>query len=69
MRAIIGKTTTLAEKARLDGFLPIVLVSSKVRGVFHSMMQTAMPALVVLSYNEIVPGVQVKTLDIIAFRG
>ncbi|MEM8756160.1 MAG: flagellar biosynthesis protein FlhA [Planctomycetota bacterium] len=44
------------------GYTPIVLASPPVRGPLFELLEPHIPGLVVLGYNEVVPGVQVESL-------
>ncbi len=50
------------ERVAVSGFKPVVVCSPKVRRHLRALCAHAVPRLVVLSYNEIVPTVQVETV-------
>ncbi|MGH7130834.1 MAG: flagellar biosynthesis protein FlhA [Phycisphaerales bacterium] len=55
----LGKVTS-------PGHMPIVLASPQVRAVVRQILEPAVPAAVVLGYNEIVPSVEVESLALVS---
>ena len=49
-----------------NGQTPIVLTSLNIRLAFRRVTETTFPSLTVLSYNEIVPGVDVFSVGMIS---
>lgn len=49
------------------GFMPIILTSPPIRLAFRRLIEHAMPRVVVISYNEIDPSVQVHGLGMVRF--
>ena len=49
-----------------NGQTPVVLTSPNIRLAFRRVTETTFPSLTVLSYNEIVPGVDVFSVGMIA---
>ena len=47
---------------------PIVLTSPNVRLAFRKLTESTFPNLIALSYNEIVPGVEVFSVGLIALE-
>jgi flagellar biosynthesis protein FlhA len=62
IQKIIDKLTPLVKKATSLQREPVVLCSSGVRLFFKRIVERFIPSLVVLSYNEIVPEVKIKTI-------
>lgn len=54
------------EQVKQQGELPVVLCSPTIRAQFKRLTESNYPELVVLSYNEIVPGVEVRSLGMVA---
>jgi flagellar biosynthesis protein FlhA len=48
------------------GHQPVVIASPQVRAVVRQMLEPHVPAIAVLGYNEIVPGVEVESLALVA---
>jgi flagellar biosynthesis protein FlhA len=63
---IIEKTSSMLEQVRSTGELPIVICSPTIRSQFKRLMESSHRDLVVLSYNEIVAGVEIRSLGIIS---
>lgn len=61
-RQILNKLKDSAEKLTLQGLLPVVLSSSKVRLPFKRLTERFLPNLTVLSLNEIAPGIEVEAI-------
>lgn len=53
------------DKAKAKGELPLVLCSPTVRGQFKRLTESSFPDLVVMSYNEIVPGIEIRSSGMI----
>jgi flagellar biosynthesis protein FlhA len=54
------------EQVKQQGEIPVVLCSPTIRAQFKRLTESNYPELVVLSYNEIVPGVEVRSLGMVA---
>ena len=48
-----------------EGTQPILLISARIRQAFYKLVNRYLPQLVVLSYDEIPPGIQTKNLEMI----
>jgi len=62
IQRIIDKLTPLVKKATSLQREPVVLCSPGIRLFFKRIVERFIPSLVVLSYNEIVPEVKIKTI-------
>ncbi|NLU51825.1 MAG: flagellar biosynthesis protein FlhA [Clostridiaceae bacterium] len=62
---IISKAASLAEKMAQKGIQPIILASPVVRLYFKRLTENAIPGLVVLSYNEIDPAIDINAVDMV----
>lgn len=62
IQRIIDRLTPLVKKTTYLQREPVVLCSSGVRLFFKRIVERFIPSLVVLSYNEIVPGIKIKTV-------
>jgi flagellar biosynthesis protein FlhA len=56
------------EKIATDGFQPILLCSAKIRLPMRRLTERLFPTLVVLSYSEIMPDVEVRSQAVIGFE-
>jgi len=65
IQRIIDKLTPLVKKATSLQKEPVVLCSPAIRIFFKRVVERFIPSLVVLSYNEIVPEVKIKTIGVI----
>ncbi len=52
-----------------NGQQPVVLTAPSVRQAFRRLTETSFPSLAVLSYNEIIPGVEVYSVGMISLAG
>ena len=62
---IIAATGAQVEKVKTAGELPIVICSPAIRSSFKRLTESNYRDLVVLSYNEIVPGIEIRSLGMI----
>jgi len=62
---IIQKTTVEADKLSMAGETPIVLVPANLRLALRRLLASVRPTVTVLSYNEIVPEIEVYSVAII----
>ena len=62
---IMEGTGRQIEAAKEQGETPVVICSPTIRGQFKRLTESSFPELVVLSYNEIVPGVEIRSLGMI----
>lgn len=62
---IVSNTVKQAERLAMSGRQPIVLASPIVRLYFKRMTEQAVPGLVVLSYNEVDPGIDIQSIGMI----
>jgi len=63
---ILDATGEILENLKITGELPIVLCSPTIRGQFKKITENNYRDLVVLSYNEIIPGIEIRSLGMIA---
>ncbi len=65
---IVEAVNAQVENAREQGEMPIVLCSPTIRSQLKRLTEASTPDLVVLSYNEIVSGVDIRSLGMITIR-
>ena len=63
---VISNTAELAEKMAQSGKQPIILASPVVRLYFRRLTEHAIPGLVVLSYNELDPSIEVNAIGMVS---
>jgi len=66
---ILDRLKEQVERMVTVGYTPIVLCSPKVRAWFRKLTERAFPNLIVLSYSEIVAGVDVEAVGTVAIEG
>ncbi|MDG5815862.1 flagellar biosynthesis protein FlhA [Chitinispirillales bacterium ANBcel5] len=66
---IISALTEQVESVRKTGELPIVICSPTIRIQLKRLTETSHPDLIVLSYNEIVPGIEIRSMGMITLDG
>jgi flagellar biosynthesis protein FlhA len=54
------------EKMKAKNELPIIICSPTVRGQLKRLTESSFPDLVVLSYNEIIPGIEIRSSGMIS---
>ncbi len=64
MEALGGET----EEAKKRGEIPIVICSPTIRSQLKRLAETSFPDVVVLSYNEIVPGIEIRSAGMISLE-
>ncbi|HVA26184.1 MAG TPA: flagellar biosynthesis protein FlhA [Chloroflexota bacterium] len=67
VQRLMGRLQTEMEKIATDGFQPILLCSAKIRLPMRRLTERLFPTLVVLSYSEIMPDVEVRSQAVIGF--
>jgi flagellar biosynthesis protein FlhA len=65
---ILSATGAQIEKVKAAGEVPIVICSPTIRGQFKRLTESNYRDLVVLSYNEIVPGIEIRSLGMITLE-
>ena len=60
-------TIASSQKAMSKGFEPVLLVSSSMRRLTRQLVETSLPRLAIIAYNEIPAGVQTEILDTVTF--
>ncbi|GAI81180.1 unnamed protein product, partial [marine sediment metagenome] len=65
IQKIIASLTPLIKKAGSLNHQPIVLTSPAIRAYFKRITEKFIPSLIVLSYNEIVPEVKIRSIGIV----
>lgn len=63
---IVSSTATLSEKMAQSGKQPIILASPVVRLYFKRLTENAIPGLIVLSYNELDPSIDVNAIGMVS---
>lgn len=65
---IIEAVGAQIENVKKQGSIPIVLCSPTIRSQFKRLTESNYPDLIVLSYNEIVPGIEIRSLGMITLE-
>jgi flagellar biosynthesis protein FlhA len=68
VQRLMGRLQAEMEKIATDGFQPILLCSAKIRLPMRRLTERLFPTLVVLSYSEIMPDVEVRSQGVISFE-
>jgi flagellar biosynthesis protein FlhA len=63
---ILEMTRPVVEKVKSSGEVPILLCSPTIRSAFKKLTENNFNELIVLSYNEIVPGIEIRSLGMIS---
>jgi len=63
---ILDKVGEMVEKIKGSGEVPLVICSPTIRSAFKRLCESNYRDLVVLSYNEIVPGIEIRSLGMIS---
>ncbi len=66
MRAIIENIAKEVEKLASLGYQPVILCHPGVRPYLRKLIEGVLPQVAVLSYNEIAPGVEVKSMGMVS---
>lgn len=65
---IINGVVAQAERMTLAGRQPVALVSPRIRLPLRRLLERSLPQLVLLSFNEIVPGIEVESVGVVKSR-
>ena len=65
IQSLIQTVSASAEQMALGGLTPILLVHPDVRLIVRRILESALPQVFVISYNEIAPGAQLKSLGMV----
>ncbi len=68
VQKLMGRVQTEMERIAAEGFQPILLCSAKIRLPMRKLTERLFPTLVVLSYSEIMPDVEVRSNATIGFE-
>jgi flagellar biosynthesis protein FlhA len=68
VQKLMARLQSEMEKIAGDGFQPILLCSAKIRLPMRRLTERLFPTLVVLSYSEIMPDVEVRSQAVIGFE-
>jgi flagellar biosynthesis protein FlhA len=63
---IVNKAAAMTEKIAQSGKMPIILASPMVRLYFKRLTENSIPGLVVLSYNELDPALEVNSVGMVS---
>jgi flagellar biosynthesis protein FlhA len=63
---ILDKVGEMVEKVKSSGEVPLIICSPTIRSAFKRLCESNYRDLVVLSYNEIVPGIEIRSLGMIS---
>ena len=62
---MLKKLVSHVEKVTMSGNQPIALVSPRIRLPLRRLLERSLPQMILLSFNEIVPGVEVEALGVV----
>lgn len=68
MREVVSRTAQAVGVMANRGLSPIVVASQRVRPLLRRLMSRQIPSLIVLSYEEILPSVQLESVGIVNFE-
>ncbi len=63
---IISEIHGFVEQASKEGRQPVILSTAQVRGHFKQLVERGLPRLPVLSYNEIIPDIEVESAGVVS---
>ena len=63
---IVNKAAAMTERIVQSGKMPIILASPMVRLYFKRLTENSIPGLVVLSYNELDPALEVNSVGMVS---
>lgn len=66
VQKIFDSLSQQIEKSSMYGAQPVVLTTAPVRLHFKRLTERSIPGLIVLSYNEIVPDVKVRSVGVVS---
>ena len=64
--AVVGRLSSMVDQATGMGIRPVLICSSRIRRHLRRLVEQPLPHLPVVSYNEIVPGINVETNAVVA---
>ncbi len=67
MREVVSRTAMAVGSMANRGLSPIVVASQRVRPLLRRLMSRQIPSLIVLSYEEILPSVQLESVGVVQF--
>jgi flagellar biosynthesis protein FlhA len=62
------KTGAHIEKMKAKNEMPLIICSPTIRGQLKKLTESNYPDLVVLSYNEIIPGIEIRSSGMISIE-
>ncbi|MBS4021275.1 MAG: flagellar biosynthesis protein FlhA [Dethiobacter sp.] len=65
-KGILNSLVSQAEKMTMKGRQPIALVSPRIRLPLKRLLERSLPQLILLSFNEIIPGVEVEAVGMVS---
>jgi len=68
IQKIIDNLAPLVKKVSSSNYQPILITSPNIRPFFKRITERFIPSLIVLSYNEIVPDIKIKSLGVLNFH-
>lgn len=63
---LLEKVGEVMEKVKQNGEIPVIICSPTIRGALKRLTENNYRDLIVLSYNEIIPGIEIRSLDMIS---
>ncbi len=63
MNELNGVVENVMDKFRMFGYTPVLITSATIRPYFYRMINSSFPELVVLSYSELPPNVEIEFID------
>ena len=69
IKAIANKIVASVKNAKNKGISsPVIFVPQQIRSVLRNVLQTFLPGITVLGFSEVLPTVQIKTVEMVSFR-
>lgn len=63
---LLERIGEITEKVKQNGEIPVIICSPTIRGALKRLSENNYRDLVVLSYNEIIPGIEIRSLDMVS---
>lgn len=63
---LLERIGEITEKVKQNGEIPVIISSPTIRGALKRLSENNYRDLVVLSYNEIIPGIEIRSLDMVS---
>lgn len=63
---LLERIGEITEKVKQNGEIPVIICSPTIRGALKRLSENNYRDLVVLSYNEVIPGIEIRSLDMVS---